>query len=213
MSEHELLGSRFGRLTVIRYAGTNKWGTRMWECLCDCGKTVLRPSGRLNNEAVRSCGCYQRDLLSAQRAIHKESHTRLHNIWLGMQNRCNNPRSPGYRLWGGKGVRVCEEWSEYVSFRDWALSSGYAENLSIDRIDVNGNYEPLNCRWATGKEQNNNRGEYNRVLEFGGKRRTLAEWADELGINHKTLYSRIVQYGWDVETALKTPVRLRRRAV
>lgn len=131
---------------------------------------------------------------------HRETGTRLFGIWRGMIGRCNQPNNTIFRYYGAKGIRVCEEWSEYIPFRDWALSHGYSEDLSLDRIDVNGDYEPGNCRWATKKEQANNT-TANVYVEYCGERKTLAEWADYAGLKYHTFYCRL-RRGWPFEKAL-----------
>lgn len=128
--------------------------------------------------------------------------TRLYNIWTLMKSRCNNPKSFRYSLYGGRGIKVCDEWNKsYNVFHKWAKEHGYKDNLSIDRIDVDGNYEPSNCRWVTQTIQCNN-SRRNHYLTYNGKTQSMSVWAKELGINYNTLRSRIYQHGWDTEKAL-----------
>lgn len=132
---------------------------------------------------------------------HGESHTRLHNIWLGMKNRCYNKKHDRYPFYGGRGIAVCPEWkNDYIAFRDWARSHGYSDNLTIDRIDVNGNYCPFNCRWIDRKEQARNR-----TSNVFYKGKCLAEWCELLGISQKALNRRL-RDGWNIEKALFTPL-------
>ena len=121
-----------------------------------------------------------------------------------MRVRCSNPKARYYPLYGGRGIRVCPEWQHFEPFYDWAMANGYKDSLSIDRIDVNGNYCPENCRWATAKEQARNQ-RSNRLVLYNGKTQTIADWADELNINPITLRTRL-SHGWSVEEALTTPV-------
>lgn len=120
-----------------------------------------------------------------------------------MRQRCNNPKRKDYPRYGGRGISICPEWNEYKTFRSWALSHGYADNLSIDRIDVNGNYEPSNCRWADAIIQANNV-RRNRIIEFEGKRYTLAEFARVNKLSYSALQHRLDR-GWSIERIVKTP--------
>ena len=130
---------------------------------------------------------------------------RLYNIWKSMRQRCRNRNGNRSKSYVDKGITVCEEWSEYSSFRKWALANGYKEGLTLDRIDNDGHYEPSNCRWVTYAVQANNKSS-NHYLEFEGRTRTLSEWSKEVGISNDTLKRRIYS-GWDIEKALTTPVR------
>ena len=125
-----------------------------------------------------------------------------------MKNRCTCESWEHFNNYGGRGITVCDEWkNSFEAFRDWAIANGYQDDLTIDRIDVNGNYEPSNCRWATNKEQCNNTRK-TVYLEYQGKRQSIKQWADELGINYNTLYSRLTTKKWSVEKALSTSVTL-----
>ena len=145
-----------------------------------------------------------------KRTRHGETGTRLYWTWHGMKARCFNPRESHFTDYGGRGITVCAEWLSFEGFRDWALANGYADNLTIDRIDVNGNYEPNNCRWATTVEQANNT-RRNHKITFNGKTQNIKQWADELGINYYTLHSRITKSKWDVEKALSKKPRGQKR--
>lgn len=142
--------------------------------------------------------------------VHGESYheTRLHHIWVNMRYRCNNPNCSHYNRYGGRGIKVCDEWNEYLVFKKWAMANGYDDSKSIDRIDNNGNYEPNNCRWATMKTQNNNRSSNNNIT-YNGETHTVAEWACIVGINENTLRSRLFINKWDIETALTTPLNIK----
>lgn len=150
----DLRGKRFGRLVVLEYVGDSRW-----KCKCDCGMIVYPSSGNLRKGDIRSCGCLRREEASKAHRTHGESKTRLYRIWKAMRKRCNNPNDECYRLYGGRGITVCEEWSKYEHFKEWAIANGYSESLSIDRINPDGNYEPTNCRWATASEQSINKRE------------------------------------------------------
>ena len=130
--------------------------------------------------------------------------TRLYRIWGAMKTRCQNPNASGYENYGGRGIKVCDDWQEYWPFHDWAVTNGYADDLSLDRIDVNGNYEPANCRWPTRVVQANNT-RTNRFITFNGKTMTSREWDRELGFRSGTISDRLNTLGWDVERALTEP--------
>lgn len=128
---------------------------------------------------------------------------RLYSIWNGVKTRCYNSNHVHYSDYGGRGIAMCHEWKDdFKTFQDWAFKNGYSEELTLDRIEPNGNYEPSNCRWTTRKEQQNNR-RNNIIITYNGKTQTLAQWADEVGINYHKLLIRISR-GWDAERALTT---------
>lgn len=129
---------------------------------------------------------------------------RLYKVWAGMKARCGNPRSPAYHRYGGRGIRVCEEWQDFAVFHAWAIANGYEPGLSIDRTDNDGPYSPENCRWVTAREQSYNTSR-NHYLTHNGRRQTVREWARELGMRPNTLLMRL-RIGWPVERALTTPV-------
>lgn len=154
----DLTGQRFGRLTVVKRAGSDGHREAMWLCKCDCG-IVKSVRGRdLRNGRTVSCGCKKTEFIVSLNTIHDETKSRLYCIWKHMNQRCSNRNNKRFEDYGGRGITVCGEWvSDFPAFRDWALSHGYTEGLTIDCVDNSKGYIPDNCRWATMKEQANNR--------------------------------------------------------
>ena len=206
----EMIGKKFERLTVIEEIGRNNSRAIIWRCKCDCGAETKATTSQLKSGAIKSCGCYQRDILSGKSTSHGMSRTRIYRIWQDAKTRCNNPNTPYYFKYGGRGIKLTEQWNDFEPFMKWALANGYQDNLTLDRIDVNGNYEPDNCRWITNREQQFNK-RTNHYLAFDGKTQTITQWAEELNMNPKTLQARIMDYHWLTEKALTTPVKARIR--
>lgn len=148
----DLTGKRFGKLVVLERVKRSR--KTEWRCKCDCGNETIVQAANLKNGHIRSCGC----MISESNTKHGKWNTRIYRIYHSMKQRCNNPNSAHYEYYGGRGIKVCSEWQDdFQTFYDWAMSHGYSDDLSIDRIDVNGNYEPSNCRWATKTTQSFNR--------------------------------------------------------
>lgn len=191
-----MIGKRFGRLVVFRCAGYVNKNKCFW-CRCDCGRIKRVRKGHLMSGAVKSCGCYNseksRNKMKKNKIgmTHGMSKTRLYRVWMAMKTRCGVIGHIGYKNYGERGITVCESWkNDFVCFKDWALNNGYQDGLTIDRIDVNGNYCPENCRWITNDEQQNNR-RNNHIIEFDGEKYTLAQASKFFGIPQSTLWSRI----------------------
>mgnify|MGYP003293053209 CR=1 FL=1 len=161
MSNNDITGKRYGMLTVLSRDGMDKSRRNaMWLCRCDCGKSIRTTTSHLKCGHTTSCGCRKSEFGKATRfkKTHGLSYSRLYRILRGMKNRCYNPNDPKYYLYGGRGIKICDEWLDDVkSFYDWAMSHGYDDKLTIDRINCDGDYTPFNCRWATILEQNRNR--------------------------------------------------------
>lgn len=162
----DLTGERFGAVTVIERAANSPKNEVMWKCRCDCGNEFTTRARSLRSGETKGCGCLRlQHSTQAARAVNTKhgaaphrGYTKLYNTWLRMKGRCNRPTATNYQYYGGRGISVCEEWEkDFSSFRSWALANGYREGLSIDRIDVNGNYCPENCRWITMAEQQRNK--------------------------------------------------------
>lgn len=199
----DLTGQKFGHLTVTGYkrkidsAGASRI---YWTYKCDCGNTGKAMTGNMKRiNQCKSCGIKSR---ADKRSTHRRKPQRLYNIWNLMKRRCGNLSEPNFKDYGGRGISVCEDWqASFEKFRDWALSNGYEDSLSIDRIDVNGNYEPGNCRWTNRLIQNNNT-RANHYVEYNGIIKTVAEWSKETGIDKNTIYARLNKYSWPIAEAL-----------
>lgn len=202
-----MIGERFTFLTVIAKDTTKPRGrghSGYWVCKCDCGKTVSVRTADLKSGNTKSCGCLRSISAKKTRTTHGQSKTKLYGVWNTMKSRCYNSSVERYNCYGARGIQVCDEWlHDFSAFRDWALSTGYRDGLTIDRIDPNGNYEPTNCRWLTNERQANNR-TTNRFLVFNNETHTVSEWSAITGISPMALYHRLNR-GWSVEKALTTP--------
>jgi len=189
---NNLEGKVFGKLKVIEMAPRTQKKT-FWVCTCECGKTHTIRSDSLTSGKTTSCGCAKKDqdrinLIMAHR--HKKSGTRLYTIRNGIISRCHNQNVVCFERYGGRGIKVCDDWrNSPESFMDWALSNGYNDDLSIERIDSNGNYEPSNCKWATVKEQSNNRRSTVKIT-INGETKSMKTWCHDLGLNYGTVNSR-----------------------
>lgn len=218
----DLTGQRFGRLTVIAFyekrkspCGNTKY---MWECQCDCGNHIIVNADNLKSGHVKSCKCLRKET-STDRIVqqgrfnikHGLAGTKIYYAWHSMLERCYNPRNGNFRNYGARGITVCDEWrNDIQAFYKWAMQNGYdkqAEGLScsIDRIDVNGNYEPNNCRWVNQVVQANNR-RTNKLFVYKGNTYTMAELARKTGVNYGLLKNRLL-HGWAVDMAVSREVK------
>lgn len=177
----------------------------MFLCRCLlCGNERIVDGRSIRSGASKCCGCYHPKIKEITR--HEE---RLYGVWCGMRRRCLSPSNPEYPLYGGRGIKICEEWSDYEAFKKWAYEKGYDDSAkkyecTIDRLDTNGNYSPDNCEWHNQKEQNNNR-RNNVLLTFGNETYTMQQWSEIMGIRKDTLRRRLFVYGWPIERALTEP--------
>lgn len=199
-----LLGKKIGSWMVLERAKNNKYGNIRWLCRCECKRKVIVLGDSLRRGVSTRCrSCASRELATT----HGGTGTRLFTAWNDMRHRCSNENDIGYKDYGGRGIKVCKEWSKsFVVFRDWALANKYQHNLTIDRINNNGNYEPNNCCWSTKKQQARNR-RNNHLIIINEVERTIAEWAEIAGIGRVTLLQR-VNSGWCEERLLIKPMRV-----
>ncbi len=205
----DLEGKRIGKLKVIKRIENSKNGQSRWLCECECGNEKIISSGMVSDKRAKMC-C--NECMGKRKYIHVNGklyymhgmkNTPLYKIWASMKIRCQNKCANRYERYGGRGITICHEWTNengFMNFYNWAIKNGYKDGLSLDRINVNGNYEPSNCRWITMKEQQNNKSN-NHLLTYNGKTQTISQWEEETGIKYATIYARL-KYGWSVERAL-----------
>lgn len=206
----EMIGRKFGKLTVLElseYRGKNS-RDNYYLCQCDCGSESFETLGtalrRTNKPTLncRDCGNKKK-----QKYGNKVKGTKLYKAWDAMKQRCYNERNNFYFRYGGRGIIICNEWlneNGFINFMNWSLENGFDENKSIDRIDNDGNYEPSNCRWTDMKTQGNNKS-INKIIEYDGIRKTMSQWAEEYEIPYGTFVKRL-EFGWDMERSLNEKV-------
>lgn len=199
----DITGQKFGRLTTLyKLNNYHKKDGTYWLCVCDCGKLFEVKGGNLRSDNTKSCGCWLKENAQLQFTTHGKRNTRLYRTWNHMKSRCYNKNVKHYNDYGGRGIAVCDEWKDdFMSFYNWAMANGYDDTLTIDCIDVNGNYEPNNCRWADKKQQSRNRRNVKQIT-IDDKTHCLSEWCEILGLNSSTVRTRIYSYDWDVKRAL-----------
>lgn len=196
------IGAKFNMLTIMALDHIKPYGTRMWLCKCDCGKTKVVADNALRGNLTKSCGCYRKTGVSGTK--HGMSKTRVYHIWQGMVQRCTDPNHISAEYYSEQGVKVCERWRKFENFFA-DMGEPPTEHHSIDRIKSEGNYEPRNCRWATSTEQANNT-KSNTVVTIDGVSKTASAWAREYGVsNHRVLWR--LRHGWDPLDALTKPPR------
>lgn len=201
----DLTGRKFGRLTVEKYAFT-KNTLAYWQCICECGNITFVRAGDLVSGNTKSCGCAKKN----SHTKHGLINSRIYHIWAGIKRRCYNTKNPSYKYYGMRGIQMDNIWkNNFLSFYNWALNNGYKENLTIDRIDSNGNYEPSNCRWATREEQSCNT-RRNRYITYNNETHCIAEWAKIYNLKEYTIRYRL-NNNWTIEEALTTKSKRNRR--
>ncbi len=210
MKAIDLVGRKFGRLTVIKRVENNKDGRACFLCACDCGKMSTVSGKRLLRGATKSCGCGEFRFTTENRTTHGASKSSLYRVWADNKGKCADKKNKHY---GGAGVGFFGEWADsFEAFAKWAIANGYKEGLELERIDKGGDFEPGNCRWATHIQIARNLTRANAVpIRFLGEAKSLTEWAEIVGIQRGTLWRRINVYGWSVDEALTTPLRDRKR--
>lgn len=211
----DITGQTYGRLTAVELAELRpqKNGKHLahWLCKCTCGNTVVVSVTALRCGNTKSCGCLssektaERNKKSAKHMARANGKSeRLYRIWCGIKGRCYNQSDDAFEDYGARGITMCDEWkSDYAAFKTWAINSGYKNELSIDRVDNNAGYTPCNCRWATPKQQANNR-RNNILVEYNGKRQSISDWSKDTGFSYRMISTRL-KAGWEVEKALEYP--------
>lgn len=208
-----IIGQKFNRLTVLelhhkvqkfKKSGHKSGFKEYYLCQCECGKYSIVEKYSITSGKIKSCGCLIKDTAYRHFSIHNLTNHRLYNTWVHLKGRCYNCSNKYYKDYGARGIKVCNEWkNDFKAFYDWAISNGYADNLTIDRIDNNGNYEPSNCRFITlKKQQNNKRNNFN--ITIYNRTQTLSEWCEEKNLNYDKIQARISR-GWTIEEAMTTP--------
>lgn len=200
-----LAGERFGKLVVVAESGRDKHGAVMWLCTCACGATAAVRGSGLKAGTTRSCGCGVAEAASMPRS-HGQTGSPLYQRWRAMLGRTGNPKHHEYANYGGRGIGVCARWRQSFEAFQADMGPGFSPDLELDRRDVDGDYEPGNCRWVTSTEQQRNKRNNHRVT-FDGRTQTVQGWAEELGIKPNTIVTRL-RRGWPVDRAL-APVAIR----
>lgn len=207
----DLTGLKIGKLTVLGLSEKQVAGKQLWDCLCECGNVVTYQTGVLcKKNPVQSCGCLQKEITSQRNKGNgirngdskKPEFERVYRIWTAMKHRCENSNDSHYNLYGGRGISVCEEWHDWETFKKWSFDNGYQDDLTIDRIDTNGNYEPSNCRWVDMQTQANNT-RSNKYITYQGRTQSLADWCRQLGCDYYRVKARINACGYTPEQAFE----------
>lgn len=210
---NNLIGLKYGRLEVIKKI--NECGKAKWLCKCECGQEKIILADSLKSGKTKSCGCLRKEkakiTMAKKLTTHNKSREKIYHIWNSMKARCYYHKSYGYKNYGARGIKICDEWlNDFMNFYNWAIENGYKEGLSIDRIDVNGDYEPSNCRWATRKEQANNK-RVNKIVTYKGEKYTISQLSELIKIPYETLLWRI-KHNWN-ENELSIKVNLNNKNI
>lgn len=199
----DLSGKKIGALTIFKRAGSAPSGEALWECQCDCGIACIKTSSSIKENHEPSCGCLKGFKISKCMVRHGRTRSPEYVSWCGMKARCLNSNEPGFHRYGGRGIQICERWKN--SFENFLTDMGEkpSPSHSIDRIDVDGNYEPSNCRWATKTEQSRNQ-RSNRLIEYNGSMIHISVLAKQACVS-RPVFCRRINNGWTVEESLRTP--------
>lgn len=190
----DITGQKYNNLTVIEFSHTNEQKKAVWKCLCECGNTVFKEGTELRKNKIKSCGCRQH---IKELKTHGDSRTRLYQCWKGMKSRVNNNIR-----YINKNIKLHPDWQSFVSFKTWALNNGYIDDLTLDRIDYNGNYEPSNCRWVDYYIQENNRSNSIK-LTINKDTKSLTEWCRIYKLKYDTVWSRLYRQNYTIEEAFE----------
>lgn len=200
-----MINKKYGRLTVVERAGSSAHKVALWLCSCECGNKIIAEGRKLRSGNTKSCGCLWREITTK----HGLTNHKLYGIHQSILQRCYNENDQAYVNYGRRGIKVCQEWSDsesgFMNFFEWSTNNGYGENLSIDRIDVNGNYEPSNCRWASDKTQANNK-RSSVYITIDNETKTMAEWSEFSGIS-KDLIRKRLNKGFSPDEILAPPMK------
>ena len=210
-----LIGKKINKLTIlsaIRKKKNNDKRNNLYVTVqCECGNIKEIKYASIKAQTTISCGCVHLQTLRNNGYIQKHgqsgnNQTKLYRIWKGLKSRCYTKTNPNYKYYGGRGIKVCDEWlSDYMNFYNWSITNDYQNDLSLDRIDNDGNYEPNNCRWTTAKEQANNK-RNNRYITIDDETKTLTQWCEQYDINYTTVRTRLDDFHWNIIDALTKPV-------
>lgn len=204
----DLTGQKFYMLTVLGLSEKRVRNAITWKCKCDCGNITYVNTNQLTSGHCKSCGCW--NTVHPANLRHGMYGTQLYRAWKSIKDRCYREKCKEYKYYGAKGVTMCDEWlHDFQKFADWSIVHGFEEGLSIDRIDVNGNYEPSNCRWITMQQQMRNRTDTH-YITYKGQTHCMRDWADILGISYHTLASRILCSKWSIEKSFTTPIKAKK---
>lgn len=213
MKTIDISNQKFGRLTVIEKS-QKICGKTAWKCICDCGNITYVTTSNLTCNRIRSCGCIKQEILMKRNITHNQRHTKLYEVWKSIKQRCYNPKHHAYKNWGGRGIKVCDEWKEnFQAFYDWSYSNGYKEEcqksekdkLTIDRINNDGDYCPSNCRWVNRTTQSRNK-RVNKKIIYKNEEHCLVEWCEILNLYYQTINARL-RRGWSIEKSFETPTK------